>query len=115
MGTLLQLMALPAACMLLTWARHGGASAVVTALCRLVATAAVRRAAYSTLTTPAGANPTAKIGKSVRLSLPAAASRLGPSKDAQAPRNPPLLRGSGDASPRLRRMRPRWANGSVAT
>ena len=115
MSTLLQLMALPAACMLLTWVRHGGASALMTTLCRWVAMAALRRAAYGTLTAPVCANATAKSGKAARVSPPAAVNRLGPSRDARIPRNPLLLRGSSDASPRLRRMRPRWVDGDVAT
>jgi hypothetical protein len=115
MGTLLQLMTLPAACMLLTLVRHGGASAMITALCRWVAMGAVRHAACATSATPAGAHPPVKAGKSIRVPPPAAVNRLGPSKDARVSRNPPPPRGSSDASPRLRRLRSRWVIGNAAT
>jgi hypothetical protein len=114
MGTLLQLMRLPAACMLLTLVHHGGTSAIISALCRWVAIGAVRHAC-ATSATPGGAHPPVKLGKSIRMPPPAAVNRLAPSKDARVTRNPPPPRGSSDASPRLRRLRSRWVMGNTAT
>jgi hypothetical protein len=116
MGTLLQLMALPAACMLFAWTRNGCANAVATALCRLVAMAAVRHAARAGFATPATATAAAKAGKAMRTEVPSGVARHGP-KDGRIPRNPVPPRGEkiDDTAPRLRRMRSRWALGNLAT
>ena len=69
MGALLQLMALPATCMAFTWARRCGAAAVALALCRMVATIAVRdtaRARLAAAGVPTVARKAVKVARAAR-------------------------------------------------
>ena len=115
MGVLLQLMAMPAACLLFAWARRGGRkSAVASALRRMLALMAVRdtvRARFAA----GGASVPAKTGrKVVRLPLPTCAVRRAMSK-AGRPRGTtvsPRAPGVDDPLLRMRRIRLRWAGGN---
>ena len=114
MNALLQLMALPATCMLIAWARHGGASALVQAVYHIVAMAAGRDIARVSLPACVAIKPASKPGKAPRTSTIAVALRLGMTKDGRIPRNPVPVRASvaGDGT-RSRRVRPPWAMGTT--
>lgn len=120
MGALLQLMALPAACMLFAWARHSGVSAVTLALCRLVATAAVRAAPRARIVPRvalrAAATKTPKAGKAVRSRTVAGTPRRGEPDDPLACGSiSPRAVGIDDSSSRMRRVPPRWVIAPIAT
>ena len=66
MGSLLQLMTLPAACMAFLWARRYGATAVANVLCGMVAMIAMRDTARARVVRAAARNGTKKAGKGVR-------------------------------------------------
>lgn len=91
MNALLQLMALPAACMLFAWARHGGASGLARAVYRVVAMAAATGIGRMALAPCAGANPTSKTFGTQRVPTLPCTFRRAP-KDGRIPRSQPLAR-----------------------
>lgn len=101
MGALLQLMALPAACMFVAWLRTGGGNAFATALRRVVALIATRDAA------PAASRPT---GRAHRAPAMTAAARPAWPKSARAVRPASLARAivAVGSLHRLRRVRSRF-------
>ena len=115
MGVLLQLMAMPAACLLFAWARRGGRkSAVASALRRMLALMAVRDTARARFAA-GGASVPAKTGrKVVRLARPTGAVRRALSKAGRLPGTTVSPRAPGVDDPllRMRRIRLRWAGGN---
>ena len=115
MGVLLQLMAMPAACLLFAWARRGGRkSAVASALRRMLAMMDVRDIARARFAA-GGASVPAKTGrKVVRLARPTGAVRRALSKAGRLPGNTvsPRTPGVDDPLLRMRRIRLRWAGGN---
>lgn len=115
MGVLLQLMAMPAACLLFAWARRGGGkSAVASALCRMLALMAVRDTARARFAA-GGASALAKTArKAVRLPPPTCAVRRAMSKAGRLAGNTVSPRAPGVDDPllRMRRIRLRWAGGT---
>ena len=101
MGSLIQLMGLPAACMLFAWMGRGGAEAIATLVCRLVAKMALTATALRPVP-PSGS----KAGKSSRASGSAAAMRRCLPKDGRSARTPPVPR-TAAVEPLLRVRRPR--------
>jgi len=104
MGSLIQLMALPAACMLFAWMGRGSVDAIVSLLRNLVAMIAVGESARARVVR--GVAAPAKAVKAARAAAPPAAGRRSPPKmDRLA-----LSRtGIVDPSLRMRRLRPRLA------
>lgn len=107
MGSLMQLMALPAACMLFALTGRGATNAIASLLRNLVAMIAVGDAARARIARGAAA---AKAVRAARAGAPPAAARRTPPKmDRTAlPRT-----GIVDPSLRMRRLRPRLAAGSA--
>ena len=108
MGSLMQLMALPAACMLFAWMGRGGANAIANLLCKLVAKMAVSDSGRARVV--CGTATGSKAVKAVR----AAGSRVVPRKSApregrSAHNSAPPRSAIVDPVLRLRRMRPRVA------
>lgn len=95
MNALLQLMALPAACMLFAWARHGGATGLVRAVYRVVATAATGIGRMA-LASCAGRKPVPKTHRPQRASaIPGAFHRA--LKAGRIPHIQPFARTAGRA------------------
>ena len=113
MNALLQLMALPAACMVVAWVRHGGAIALARALYRLVATAAATGIGRMALSPCKGARTAPTAHRSARVpAIPCAFHRT--ARVVRAPRGPMLAR-AALVGARMRRERPRWALGANPT
>jgi hypothetical protein len=108
MGSLMQLMALPAACMLFAWMGRGSVDAIASLLRNLVAMIAFGDSARARVVR--GVAAPAKAVKAARAAAaPAAARRSPPKMDRMAlPRT-----GIADPSLRMRRLRPRFAAASA--
>lgn len=114
MGVLLQLMALPAACMLFAWTRRGGGNPVALALRRMVALLAVHdnmRERIAGGGTPASTRSAVKV---VRLAVSPGAAHRTMAKAGRLSRNasPPRVAAIDDPQLRMRRIRLRWAAGN---
>jgi hypothetical protein len=104
MGSLMQLMALPAACMLFAWMGRGGANAIASLLCKLVAMMAVSDNARGRVVCGTATGP--KAGKPARTAGSRVAPRKSVPKGGHIAHNPaPLV----DPVLRMRRLRPRLA------
>jgi hypothetical protein len=112
MGSLMQLMALPAACMLFAWMGRGGANAIARLLCKLVAMMAVGDATRGRVVARAAMGT--KTFKAARASGSLVAVGRSAPKDGRIARNPvPPRTGIVDPLLRMRRLRPRLAAGST--
>ncbi len=108
MGSLMQLMALPAACMLFAWMGRGSADAIARLLCKLVAMMAVSDSARArvecgTVTGPKGVKAARAAGSRVAMRK----SAPGEGRVARDPASPQSA--IADPMLRLRRLRPRVA------
>lgn len=112
MGSLMQLLALPAACMLFSWMGRGGADAIASLLRNFVAMIAVDDTARARVAP--GFVAQARAAKAARGEGPLDTARKGAPKDNRSPRNALLVR-TGKVAPllRIRRLRPRLAAGSA--
>ncbi len=112
MGVLMQLMALPAACLLFTWARHGRVDAIKSLLRRLVALMAVSHATKAHLAPGTASTATTRERKSVLVpGLPSEARKNSLKVARNARHSAPRKPGIGDPVLRLRRMRSRLVMG----
>ena len=112
MGSLMQLMALPAACMLFAWLGRGGANAIASLLCKLVAMMAVGEATRGRAVARAATGM--KTCKAARAPGSQVVVRRSPPKGGRVSRNPvPPTTGVVEPLPRMRRVRPRLAAASA--
>jgi hypothetical protein len=110
MGSLMQLMALPAACMLFAWMGRGGANAIASLLCKLVAMMAVSDNARARV----GCGTGPKAVKAARTAGSRVAIRKSAPKEGRTAHNPAPPRSAiVDPVLRMRRLRPRLAAGSA--
>jgi len=114
MGVLLQLMALPAACMLFAWARRGGGNPVALALRRMVALLAghdIKRERIAGGAAPASTTSAVKVA---RLGMSPGAAHRAMAKAGRLSRNasPTRVAAIDDPQLRMRRIRLRWAAGN---
>jgi hypothetical protein len=114
MGVLLQLMALPAACMLFAWTRRGGGNPVALALRRMVALLAVHDIMRERIAGGGAPASTRSAGKVVRLAVSPGAAHRTMAKAGRLSRNasPPRVAAIDDPQLRMRRIRLRWAAGN---
>jgi len=112
MGTLIQLMGLPAACMLSAWIGRGGADAITALLCQLVTMLARSDVPR---TRPVAARSGAKAVKPPHPAGLAIGSRTNAPKTGRNARNAgaPRAAGGEDALLRMRRFRPRPVAGML--
>ena len=108
MGSLMQLMALPAACMLFAWMGRGGADAIARLLCKLVAMMAVSDGARAQAVR--GTAMGRKAVKAARAAGSRVAIRKSAPKEGHIAHNPAPPRSAiVDPVLRMRRLRPRLA------
>lgn len=108
MGSLMQLMALPAACMLFAWMGRGGVNAIARLLCKLVATMAVTDSARKRVVS--GTATGSKAVKAARAAGSRMANRKSAPKEGHIAHNPvPPQAAIVDPVLRMRRIRPRLA------
>jgi len=114
MGSLMQLMALPAACMLFAWMGRGGANAIANLLCKLVAKTAVSNSARARVV--CGTATGSKAVKAVRTADSRVAPRKSAPKEGRSAHNSAPPRSAiADPLLRMRRLRPRLAAASAGT